>query len=92
MFGEIAAGDWFMLIVGWVHAIGNLTMLPPNVNSSLKDQPPSKKAKRYVQTGMQATMAVGRAIDDGLKWNRKSMMKRTHEIEQFVRLEWGAAE
>ena len=22
MFGEIAAGDWFMLIVSWVHAIG----------------------------------------------------------------------
>jgi hypothetical protein len=73
----------------WVHAIGNLAMMPPNVNSSLKDKSPSEKAKRYVQTGMQATMAIGKEIEDGLKWNKSAMRKRVLEFEEFVREEWG---
>ena len=27
MFGEVAAGDWFMLLVRWVHAIGDVAWI-----------------------------------------------------------------
>lgn len=73
----------------YVHGIGNLTMLPPNVNSSLKDRPPADKASRYLECGMQATIAVGRDIQAGLKWNREAVRARAAEIDAFVRKEWG---
>lgn len=73
----------------YVHGIGNLTMLPPNVNSSLKDRAPVEKAARYVECGMQATMAVGRKIQGGVKWNKDAVLERAAEIEAFVRKEWG---
>lgn len=73
----------------YVHGIGNLTMLPPNVNSSLKDRPPAEKAARYVECGMQTTMAVGRQIQGGVKWNKDAVLERAAEIEAFVRKEWG---
>lgn len=73
----------------YVHHLGNLAMLPPNVNSSLKDKPPREKAKRYIECGMQATMAVGRAIESGVKWNKDAVLERAKKIEEFVRKEWG---
>lgn len=73
---------------GFVHGLGNLTMLPPNVNSSLKDKPPEKKARKYVECGMQSTMAVGRAIEAGLRWNKQAVADRAADIEAFVREEW----
>lgn len=73
---------------GYVHGLGNLTMLPPNVNSSLKDKPPEKKAPRYLECGLQATMAVGRRIENGLRWNQQAVAERAADIEAFVREEW----
>lgn len=72
----------------YVHHLGNLTMLPPKVNSSLKDKPPQDKAARYVECGLQATMAVGRSIQEGQRWNRQAVLDRAAAIEEFVREEW----
>jgi len=74
---------------GYVHGLGNLTMLPPGVNSSLKDKSPEDKASRYVECGMNATMAIGREIEGGLKWNKEAVQNRAAKIEVFVRAEWG---
>lgn len=74
---------------GYVHGLGNLTMLPPGVNSSLKDKPPGDKASRYVECGMNTTMAVGREIEGGLMWNKDAVRERAAKIEAFVRAEWG---
>lgn len=73
----------------YIHNLGNLTMLPPGVNSSLKDRPPAAKAARYVECGMQSTLAIGRDIEKGLKWNKKAVRARATKIEEFVRSEWG---
>lgn len=73
----------------YVHNIGNLTMLPPNVNSSLKDKPAEEKASRYLECGMQATMNVGHQIKNGTRWNKDAVLARAAEIEAFVREEWG---
>ena len=64
-------------------------MLPPNVNSSLKDRPPAEKATRYVECGMQATIAVGRDLQGRLRWNKSAVRARATKIEAFVRQEWG---
>ncbi len=47
----------------YIHNLGNLTMLPPGVNSSLKDRPPAEKAAKYVECGMQSTLIIGRDIE-----------------------------
>jgi hypothetical protein len=73
---------------GYVHHLGNLTMLPPGVNSSLQDKPPEQKAVRYIESGLRATMKVGRDIEGGLRWNRKAVFDRAAKIEEFVRVEW----
>lgn len=74
--------------VDYVHHIGNLTMLPPNVNSSLKDKPPQEKAPTYKSCGLKATAAVGELIESGTKWNRQAVLDRAADIEAFVLKEW----
>jgi hypothetical protein len=73
----------------YIHNLGNLTMLPPGVNSSLKDLPPAEKAAKYVECGMQSTLVIGRDIQKGLDWNGKAVRDRAIKIEDFVRNEWG---
>ena len=72
----------------YVHHLGNLTMLPPKVNSSLKDKPPHEKATRYVKCGLQATSEVGHEIQDGTTWNKQAVLARADKIAAFVRKEW----
>jgi hypothetical protein len=71
----------------YVHYLGNLTMLPPGVNSSLKDKPPKEKTATYKQCGLRGTMAVANMIEAGA-WNKASVLARAAEIEAFVREEW----
>lgn len=73
---------------GYIHHLGNLTMLPPGVNSSLKDKPPHQKAKRYTECGLEITMMVGRELQEGQKWNKAKVVERGHEIGEFIRREW----
>lgn len=72
----------------YVHHLGNLTMLPPSVNSSLKDKKPKDKAERYLSCGLKETKNVGDTIIDTGKWNRKLVIERAKKIEAFVRSEW----
>lgn len=74
--------------VRYLNHLGNLTMLPPNVNSSLSDTPPKSKAATYRSCGLKATVAVGEMIDGGMVWNEAAVRARATEIEAFVRLEW----
>lgn len=73
----------------YVHHLGNLTMLPPGVNSSLKDKKPKNKAESYFNCGLKSTVAVGNNIKKTGKWRKKDVEARAREIEKFVRAEWG---
>jgi hypothetical protein len=73
--------------VAYIHHLGNLTMLPPGVNSSLKDKKPKDKASTYKQCGIRGTMAVGNLIARKL-WSEKCVKKRAAKIEEFIRQEW----
>lgn len=70
-----------------VHHIGNLTMLPPGVNSSLKDNAPKDKVAKYKETGLRATAAVGDIIARK-GWTRKLILERATLIGKFIRKEW----
>ena len=70
-----------------VHHIGNLTMLPPGVNSSLKDNAPKDKVAKYKETGLRATAAVGEVIARK-GWSRKLILERAALIGKFIKKEW----
>ncbi|MBB4041624.1 hypothetical protein GGR34_003302 [Microvirga flocculans] len=70
-----------------IHHLGNLTMLPPEVNSALKDKPPAIKAETYITLGLAATRRVGQTIAKS-GWDEASVHARTKLIEDFVRQEW----
>lgn len=73
----------------YVNHLGNLTMLPPRVNSSLNDDSPIDKAARYAFVGLRGTADVGRTILHGKGWNERMVKERAKQIEQFIREEWG---
>ncbi|WP_370032161.1 DUF1524 domain-containing protein [Oceanicella sp. SM1341] len=74
--------------LAYIHHLGNLTMLPPKVNSTLQDKSPDVKAATYRSCGLIATREVGEAIENGTKWNEAAVRERASRIETFVRKEW----
>lgn len=74
--------------VGYVHNLGNLTMLAPGINSSLGGRSPSEKAGTYITSGLRGTAAVGRDIEDGLKWDKAAVTARCERLEAFIRKHW----
>jgi hypothetical protein len=73
----------------YIHHLGNLTMLPPGVNSSLKDKPPAKKSDRYIECGIKETVAVGRLVQERRGWTEQDVHQRAQRLLEFVRTEWG---
>ncbi|MEH6740909.1 MAG: DUF262 domain-containing HNH endonuclease family protein [Sulfitobacter sp.] len=71
-----------------IHNIGNLTMLPPKVNSSLGGKSPKEKAERYIDSGLRCTKKVGKEIEANPKWTMANVKARRDEIEAFIRTEW----
>ena len=73
----------------WVHELGNLTMLTPGMNFSLKDKRPVDKAKKYLTVGIRGTALVGKTIEDRGRWGRRDVKERTKKIAEFVKEYWG---
>lgn len=73
----------------YTHHLGNLVILPRNVNSRLKDMPPKDKADAYIRNGIRGTAAVGVMIRDVGRWGKKEVKDRAKRIEEFVKVEWG---
>lgn len=72
----------------YIHNLGNLTMLPPGVNSSLGARPPSDKSETYVTSGLKGTAEIGRDIAGGLKWDKAAVTARRETLESFIRKHW----
>lgn len=72
----------------YVNHLGNLTMLPPGVNSSLNDKSPREKANRYMECGLKDTMLTGKTIMQQSGWTEEDARRRAARIEVFIRQEW----
>ena len=73
----------------WVHEIGNLTMLTPGMNASLKNKHPVDKAEKYLTVGIRGTALIGKTIEDKGRWGRREVTARTKKIAEFVNEHWG---
>lgn len=70
------------------HSLGNLMLLPPDVNSGLKDKPPEEKFSEYHATGLRtAQEVVDRAKTK--KWGPKDIQWRKTKILKWAAKEWG---
>ena len=66
------------------HRLGNLTMLPPRLNSKLKDEPFAKKRKAYKETGLLDAQNVAA----NQRWSKNAIRDREKSILDWAAKEW----
>jgi hypothetical protein len=69
------------------HRLGNLVMLPPKLNSKLKDKPAKEKADAYRKTGLLIAGEVADMIDDR-GWGTKLIREREEALLEWASGEW----
>ena len=69
----------------YVHRLGNLTLLPPKLNSKLRDINPSKKAQDYEKTGL---LIAAELKPDLNGWKLDSVKKREERLLKWAKQEW----
>ncbi len=73
----------------YVHWLGNLTILPPKLNSKLQDNPPKTKAPEYTKTGLLVAQEVATRIGcSGGKWRKSDIIARENDLFKWAAREW----
>ena len=72
-----------------VHTLGNLMLLPPGLNSQLRDRPPRQKADAYRKTGFYHAGEVADMLANARGWGKKKCELRQKKILEWARVEWG---
>ena len=62
-------------------------MLPPGVNSKLRDLLPNQKADTYAKQGLLQAIEVSKLIAKR-KWNREAAQKRERRLIRWATQEW----
>lgn len=71
---------------GNVHRLGNLTLLPPGLNSELQDKDPADKANAYETVGL----LIARSAAILMKpWTYQKVRQREKDMLEWVKQEWG---
>lgn len=70
-----------------VNRLGNLLLLPPKLNSKLRDLAPSKKTEEYRKTGL---LIARKAADqvDGFRWGPSRIKDRENALLDWAKTEW----
>lgn len=72
----------------YIHWLGNLTILPPKLNSKLQDKKPKSKAPCYIKTGLLDAGDVAKRINTDGKWNQKKILDREDKLLKWAAQEW----
>lgn len=71
----------------FVHRLGNLMLLPPGLNSSLKNLDPDKKVEAYRNSGLFNALEVADLIEaEG--WSSLTVERRERTILNWIEKEW----
>lgn len=73
--------------VSYMHHLGNLMMLPPGVNSKLKDSDPATKAETYKTCGLLSSIEVAKLIGKG-RWDKGAVEARASELLAWAKTQW----
>ena len=74
------------------HSIGNLLLLPPPLNSSLKAKSPREKIEPYRNTGLLIAFEVADDMTNRRKRARKSWTIKSVKERETILLDWAATE
>ena len=69
----------------YIHYLGNLTLLPPGVNSKLGKKAPTSKFRDYGLTGLR----INEEIVSEAKWGKNQVIKREDRILDWAKSRWG---
>ena len=69
------------------HTLGNLMLLPPNLNSMLQDRNPKDKIDAYRKTGLLIAGKVATTLETH-RWSKKAIKERESEILNWAASEW----
>ena len=72
---------------GRMHGLGNLLLLPPRLNSKLKDKSASEKADAYTKTGLLIAQEVADLISTS-GWTFEVMKEREDALLKWAYQEW----
>jgi len=62
-------------------------MLPPGVNSKLKDADPLVKAETYKSCGLLSSIEVSKRIKKA-KWDKARVEERAEQLLAWARVQW----
>ena len=65
--------------------LGNLFLLPPKINSKLRDAQPQRKKDEYNKTGFLMAQDI---VDALPRWNKSEIIKRGKNITRWAKEEW----
>ncbi len=71
----------------FVHRLGNLMLLPPGLNSKLKDQVPKNKADAYINTGLLSAVGVATTIKKH-GWTTEQIVQRENQLLDWIKTTW----
>ena len=66
------------------HTLGNLMILPPNLNAKLQDKPPREKLEAYRQTGLVSAIEVASKS----RWTKRTVREREEDLLRWATDEW----
>ncbi len=72
----------------FVHRLGNLLLLPPDLNSELGNKNPVEKAGDYDEFGFLDAKMVAKTIRDHDGWDKAQIVSREENIIKWVNIEW----
>ena len=71
------------------HTLGNLMLLPLDLNRKLRDKPPRKKLDSYRETGFHHAKEVAEMLKRSPKWSKKACRQREEKLLRWAADEWG---
>ncbi|XOV89806.1 MAG: DUF262 domain-containing protein [Pseudomonadota bacterium] len=70
------------------HRLGNLVLLPPNLNSKLQDLDPKNKADDYHNTGLLQAIEVAAKVKKANRWTKDAISQREAALLKWAKSEW----
>ena len=70
------------------HTLGNLMLLPPQINSRLQDTQPQNKIESYRGTGFQHADEVADMLQASPRWSKQTCKDRERRLLQWAEREW----
>ena len=70
------------------HALGNLMILPPKLNSKLQDKTPKEKEPEYKRTGLLSAIEVASILESKPRWPKTVVRQRGEKLLEWATKEW----